>query len=144
MRLIRKIILHASGRTDDTLRSLDRRHRARGLRSVGFHYVIRTDGTLERGRDLSVSGAHCLGFNADSIGVCLCGGGEPTAQQLGKLTALLHRVARRFPGATLHRVGELDPWIADPLRLDLDALRDAIQPQYNYDRAVRDWIHYIL
>ena len=144
MRPLRKILLHASGHAADTLRSLDRRHRARGLRSVGFHYVIRTDGTLERGRELAESGAHCLGFNADSVGICLCGEGVVTAAQWPVLARLLRRLSRRFPQLTLHTVRELDPWSDDPLRVDLTALGAEFESQYTYDTAVRDWLNYIL
>jgi N-acetylmuramoyl-L-alanine amidase len=144
MRPLRKIILHASGSTDDTRRSLDRRHRARGLRRIAFHYVICTDGKLERGRPLAECGAHCLGFNADSIGICLCGTGSLTPPQQDKLKRLLRRLLQRYPRLALHRVGELDPWIDDPLQLDLNTLRDELAPHYTYECAVRDWLNYIL
>ena len=45
-----------------------------GWSDIGYHNVIRRDGTLEHGRDLAESGAHAKGYNANSIGVCLIGG----------------------------------------------------------------------
>jgi len=41
---------------------------------VGYHRIIRRDGTLENGRSFGVAGAHCKGHNHDSIGICLVGG----------------------------------------------------------------------
>jgi N-acetyl-anhydromuramyl-L-alanine amidase AmpD len=41
---------------------------------IGYHYVIRRDGKLERGRSLEYQGAHVLGHNHESIGICLVGG----------------------------------------------------------------------
>jgi len=46
----------------------------RGWSDIGYHKVIRRDGTVEDGRDLHVSGAHASGFNSVSVGVCLVGG----------------------------------------------------------------------
>jgi N-acetylmuramoyl-L-alanine amidase len=47
--------------------------KVRGWRDIGYHYVIRKDGTLERGRDERTIGAHTKGLNANSIGVCFSG-----------------------------------------------------------------------
>lgn len=41
---------------------------------IGYHGVIRRDGTLESGRPLDTPGAHTKGHNAKSIGICLVGG----------------------------------------------------------------------
>lgn len=58
-------------------------HLKRGFSDIGYHNVIRRDGTLEHGRDLAISGAHAKGYNENSIGVCLIGGvdmnGDPQA-----------------------------------------------------------------
>jgi N-acetylmuramoyl-L-alanine amidase len=127
MRPIRKFILHASGQKSDTLKEIDARHRARGLRCAGFHYVIRENGKLERARPLTEAGAHCLGYNSDSVGICLCGTGEPMDEQMQKLAGLLEKLKRKFPAAELCRAGELDPWIRDPLRLNAKLLRKEIR-----------------
>jgi N-acetyl-anhydromuramyl-L-alanine amidase AmpD len=49
-------------------------HIERGWNDIGYHWLIRRDGTLEKGRDESVVGAHASGFNSSSIGVALAGG----------------------------------------------------------------------
>ncbi len=45
-----------------------------GWSDIGYHQVIRRNGSIELGRDLRQSGAHAKGFNRNSIGVCLVGG----------------------------------------------------------------------
>lgn len=85
MRVINEIIIHCSdtpaGREHhvDDIRAW---HKAQGWKDVGYHYVITLDGKVERGRPLSVAGAHCLGHNSHSIGICYIGGndgqGHPT------------------------------------------------------------------
>lgn len=45
-----------------------------GWSDVGYHYLIRRDGTLETGRSLEKPGAHASGYNKESIGVAFEGG----------------------------------------------------------------------
>lgn len=72
-----EIILHCSatpeGR-DVTAKDIDRMHRQRGFRKIGYHYFIRLDGTVEKGREDWEVGAHCLDHNAKAIGICYAGG----------------------------------------------------------------------
>lgn len=48
-------------------------HKARGWSEIGYHYFIKTDGTLEVGRDIEKVGAHVKDHNTGSIGICLNG-----------------------------------------------------------------------
>ena len=49
-------------------------HLAKGWSGIGYHFVVKRDGTVEDGRPLEKAGAHVKGFNAESIGVALVGG----------------------------------------------------------------------
>lgn len=103
------VIVHCSatpeGR-DVTAKDIDRFHRTRGFAKIGYHYVIRLDGTIEKGRGETEIGAHCLGKNACSIGVCYVGGiksdGSPadtrTPCQKAALASLLVSLRKRYPG----------------------------------------------
>jgi len=51
-----------------------RHQRGRGWTDVGYHYVIKRDGTLEAGRPLDVIGSDVKGLNNVSWGICLIGG----------------------------------------------------------------------
>ena len=55
-------------------------HLERGWAEIGYHFVIRKSGDLEIGRSLEYQGAHCLGINDQSIGVC-CSGMKATHVQ---------------------------------------------------------------
>ncbi|SHE68781.1 N-acetylmuramoyl-L-alanine amidase [Bacteroides faecichinchillae] len=77
MRKIDSIIIHCSATKagqDFTVMDIDGWHRKRGFNGIGYHYVIRLDGKVEKGRDISLVGAHCKGWNERSIGVCYIGG----------------------------------------------------------------------
>lgn len=49
-------------------------HLRRGWFDVGYHWIIKRDGTIEDGRPHDRPGAHARGFNHISLGICLVGG----------------------------------------------------------------------
>ena len=53
-------------------------HKDRGFDTIGYHYLIKLDGTLQVGRDEDAVGAHAVAVNGTSIGVALAGGGTPS------------------------------------------------------------------
>lgn len=55
-------------------KSIDQMHRQRGFITIGYHFVIKTDGTIQEGRPLNAIGAHAQGYNDRSVGICLIGG----------------------------------------------------------------------
>lgn len=74
---VKRIVLHCSATPPDMdigAGEIDRWHRKKGWWGIGYHFVIRRDGAVEKGRPCSRFGAHAQGYNQDSIGVCLVGG----------------------------------------------------------------------
>lgn len=55
-------------------KSIDQMHRQMGFITIGYHFVIKTDGTIQEGRPINSIGAHAVGYNDHSVGVCLIGG----------------------------------------------------------------------
>ena len=45
-----------------------------GWSDIGYHYVIKRNGDIEKGRPDHISGAHVKGHNKGSLGICLVGG----------------------------------------------------------------------
>ena len=121
MRTITLIIIHCSAvRLDQTssVAQIDSWHRERGFHlGVGYHYVIRRDGTIEPGRPEWMVGAHCKNHNAHSIGVCYEGGldirGQPadtrTPAQKAAMRQLLEDLHRRYPRALILGHHDLNP-----------------------------------
>lgn len=89
------IVVHHTGNpTDDDLSAAEihASHIAQGWAGIGYHYVIRKDGAIERGRPKWAVGAHAYGRNRDSIGIHVCGNfelAEPTTAQLNSLAQLI-------------------------------------------------------
>ncbi len=113
MRKINKIIIHCSATREGlefNAKDIDRWHRQRGWRGIGYHYVIGLNGECWKGRPEGEVGAHCRKCNRDSIGVCYIGGldnqGKPkdtrTDNQKGELIRLITALKLRFPNATIH------------------------------------------
>ncbi len=108
------IIIHCSA-TPPTLdigkEEIDKWHRQRGWFGIGYHFVIRRNGTVEIGRPVMEVGAHAQGYNAVSVGVCLIGGVDSsgqtkpqnnfTPQQWESLLHLLKTLKTQFPGAKI-------------------------------------------
>lgn len=77
MKTIDSIIIHTSATPfgkDFRAKDIDRWHREQGWKMIGYNFVIDLDGTVEVGRPLTMTGAHCKGYNDHSIGICYIGG----------------------------------------------------------------------
>ena len=112
MRDITKIIIHCAATKpsmDVGVKEIRQWHvKGNGWSDIGYHGVIRRDGTLESGRPMDQAGAHTSGHNKDSIGICLVGGvtedGKTpeknfTPAQWVTLERTVRDLVNRFPGA---------------------------------------------
>lgn len=66
------------------------------LQHIGYHHVISCDGSALTGRDHTEQGAHCAGYNANSIGICMTGTARFTAAQFATLAALLTQLSKQY------------------------------------------------
>ena len=101
------IILHCSAtREGQDIKAADikRWHKERGFDDIGYHYVIDLDGTIEKGRDEALLGAHCKGHNATSIGICYVGGCDKsmkpkdtrTPEQKRSMLSLVRKLVNKY------------------------------------------------
>ena len=78
MRKIAQIIIHCSatkeGKDFDVKNIRDWHVNGNGWSDIGYHYVIKLDGTIQQGRPKNKIGAHAKGNNRYSIGICYIGG----------------------------------------------------------------------
>lgn len=94
-----------------TVKDIDEWHKQRGFTKIGYHYVIYLDGTIHLGRKEEEVGAHCLGYNASSIGVCYIGGlakdgktpkDTRTPEQKAALLTLLKKLKAKYPRTAIY------------------------------------------
>ena len=91
-------------------------HLERGFSDIGYHYVIRRDGSLETGRPEGEIGAHVQGYNATSIGICMVGGVNDrlkpednfTQEQFYTLKKLLKDLTNKYKGVRIVGHRDLD------------------------------------
>lgn len=69
----RMIVDHHAEASVCTVEDIDRWHKARGWIGIGYHFLIKKDGSVYRGRPENAVGAHCLNFNTGSLGICFEG-----------------------------------------------------------------------
>lgn len=132
IRPIDKIIVHCSDSPDDrtsvNAKEIDRWHRERGFRMIGYHYVITKDGHVETGRNPNIIGAHCRGHNLHSIGICWVGRHDCNREQYGRLLALISELLATYklPASAVFGHKEFESGKTCP-NLDMDALRRDVE-----------------
>jgi len=113
MRPIEYIIIHCTatpeGREHD-VNDIRSWHKAKGWSDIGYHYLIKIDGTIEPGRSVEIPGAHARGYNSDSIGIVYVGGmtkdmsapkDTRTSAQKQSFGQLLWALKEEFPDAKI-------------------------------------------
>ena len=71
MKKVEGIALHHSGVSVlQSVEVIHNYHKSKGWAGIGYHYYVRKDGSVYRGRPENMAGAHCPGVNSTSIGIC--------------------------------------------------------------------------
>ena len=94
------IIVHHSASPDVSAATIHDWHLRRGWAGIGYHFVVRSDGSIERGRPVDMIGAHASGYNSRSIGICLVGDFtiyKPTPQQIQAARELIAVLKKSYP-----------------------------------------------
>jgi len=110
------IVIHCSGTragVDYRAADIDRWHKQKGWKMIGYNYVIDLNGNVEIGRPLNMDGAHCntaglsgIPYNKHSIGICYIGGLDKygnsadtrTPEQKTALSKLVNELMEKYPG----------------------------------------------
>lgn len=110
------IVIHHTGNfidDDCSAEQIHESHLNKGWVGIGYHYVIRKDGTIEQGRPHWTVGSHAYGENSHTIGIHFSGNFEkakPTAKQIESGALLLAKLGLDY-GLVLdedHVVGHRD------------------------------------
>lgn len=100
MRIINEIIVHCSAtkpKVDIGVKEIKNWHVSEnGWADIGYHYVIRLNGFIEKGRSVYRAGAHCYGHNRHSIGVCYVGGLDQNGEAKDTRTDAQKRALRNL------------------------------------------------
>ena len=96
----KRIIVHHSASGDVSAATIHGWHLNQKWLGIGYQFVVRQDGTVERGRAEWSIGSHSgPGANGDSIGICLTGNfetGKPTEEQMTALAELIKYLRSKY------------------------------------------------
>ena len=70
------IVLHHAAGNGSVKQIHDYHKNTKGWSGIGYHFYVRKDGTVWRGRPENTVGAHTVNYNAVSIGICFEGNFE--------------------------------------------------------------------
>jgi len=108
LKIVKYRVYHCSAtlpHQDIGVKEITEMHKKKGWSTIGYHVVVRLDGTPEFGRSFQVSGAHVKGYNWESLGICYVGGlnalGQPadtrTPEQKKTLIMIDNLLAHIYP-----------------------------------------------
>ena len=96
------IIIHHSANTanlDLSTQTIHQWHINNGWAGCGYHYVVRKNGVIERGRPFETVGAHCYNHNDYTVGICVVGNfeiGDPTPAQFQATEQLICALGKMY------------------------------------------------
>lgn len=101
-RTTRQIVIHHTASGDVSAETVHNWHlRNAGWGGIGYHYLIRSGGAIERGRPEEARGVHASRANANSIAIALSGNFSqalPTLRQMDSLIWLVRDIRTRYSG----------------------------------------------
>ena len=86
----KKLVIHHAAAENLSPEKIHEMHLSRGWSGIGYHFYIRSDGTIYRGRDENKIGSHVYGNNKDTLGICLEGNFEENGVPKEQLDALIN------------------------------------------------------
>ncbi len=111
MKITKLVVHHSASKAATTKKAdLERWHKERGFREIGYHKVIEVNGNIVDGRSESSQGAHAKGANMGSLGVCVVGDFEsesPLQVQIKSLIKVLTEWCKSHKLNSTHIYGTL-------------------------------------
>ena len=126
------LVLHHEAGSGSTAQQIHNYHRyTNGWAGIAYHYYVRKDGSIYRGRPENMIGGHCLGYNSTSIGICFEGNFENETMNAAQLNAgweLIQDILYRYPGITVRRHKDLNQTACPGRNFPFDVLTGNYKP----------------
>lgn len=120
------ILHHEAG--EGSAEDIHRYHLSLGWSGIAYHYYVRRDGSVYRGRPEHTVGGHTQNHNDRSIGICFEGNFETetmSAAQKAAGLALVADIKRRWPGIAVMGHRELAATACPGKHFPLEAMKAA-------------------
>ena len=109
--LTKYIVLHHRAGNGDA-DSIHKQHVNNGWVGIGYHFYVRKDGSIYRGRPINSWGSHCIGYNDKTVGICFEGNFQDEKMPKVQLEAgqkLVDYLKGLYPEAEMRKHTELYP-----------------------------------
>ena len=122
------ILHHRAG--DGDVNSIHSQHLGQGYAGIGYHFYVRKDGSVYRGRPINTIGAHCLNYNRVSVGVCFEGNFEqemPTKEQIKSGIDIVNYLLNIYPHAKVVRHKDLSETLCPGKNFDINEILNNVE-----------------
>lgn len=129
-----KIILHHAAATNCSIEDIHTWHLHNGWSGCGYHYFIRKDGSIYKGRPETSLGAHCINYNSISIGICVEGNymvEYMPSNQKKSLMELIKYLCSKYGIKEIYGHGELNSTSCPGKNYPLDEIRRKFMKDIN-------------
>jgi N-acetyl-anhydromuramyl-L-alanine amidase AmpD len=137
------LIVHHAAAASATAQTIHQWHLGKGYVGIGYHFYIRKDGSIYRGRQIDAVGAHTVGYSETGIGVCLEGDftkEKPSQVQQDSLVWILKALVEMYPAARIVGHGQVGATACPGHLLDLDKIIDTtLQQEGSKVTQVSEW-----
>lgn len=140
------IILHHMA-SEGTAEDIHRIHLNNGWSGIGYHFFVRLNGKIYEGRPIDKVGAHTVGQNAHSIGVCFEGNYENRTimpyEQLQAGRELLEYLKNKYPKATIGKHKDFQSTACPGKYFPFDEIvmeNASLKDQNSKESAVYNWV----
>ena len=132
------IILHHRAGTGDA----DSIHNAHlvnnGWSGIGYHFYVRKDGSVYRGRPIDTVGAHCTDYNWLSVGICFEGNFDNETMAAAQVKAgqeLISYLKGLYPSAEVKRHKNFNSTACPGEKFPFDDIKNGVVAVAKYETA---------
>lgn len=90
------LVLHNADASQCTVYDVHQWHLENGWSGCGYHYFVRKNGTVEKGRPDNAQGGHCSGHNKNTLGICFEGAYMKETMPVAQLQAGIELIQYLF------------------------------------------------
>ena len=126
------LVYHHTASNNVSAKEIHKAHIEKGWGGIGYHFYIRKDGTIYRGRPEDVMGAHVYERNRDTLGICLEGNfekEEPSNEQINSLVKLSADMIMKYNIEDLMGHKDLYNTLCPGKEFDLDEVKNMISDE---------------
>lgn len=130
------IVLHHAAASGVGPQDIHRMHTSNGWAGIGYHFYVRKDGAVYRGRPTFAIGAHCQDYNNISIGICAEGDYQneimPETQKKAIVDVLQYAI-RLYPKAKVVGHRDLNATACPGANYPFDEIVDLARQEENQE-----------